>query len=221
MLMRIGIGLVAMTLMVQGCSTSGTARRELIIAPEPVACAGDPPATCLQVSEPDGDRWLMRFDEIDGFSYEPGFTYEVEVTEPPVKDELAITPRLTLVRVVSKEPGGGVASPLGHGAWLLASIGDDQDGDGKITASFHGGGWVDGFGGCNGYLAAAVVNGEKITISTPTAGQDLCAEAVLDRERAFLAALAKAQSYAISGDSLELKLLDGGPMRFQRAAGQG
>jgi heat shock protein HslJ len=219
--MRIAIFGVVVALLVQGCSTSGTVRRELIIAPVPVACAGDPPATCLQVSEPDGDKWLMRFDEIDGFSYEPGYTYEVEVTEPPVKDELAVTPRLALVRVVSKEPGGGVASPLGHGAWRLLSIGAAQDGDGKITASFHGGGWVDGFGGCNRYVAAATVTGEKITISTPTAGQDLCAEAVLDREREFLAALAKAQSYAISGDALELKLLDGGTMRFQRAAGQG
>ncbi len=220
--MRIAILGIVVALMVQGCSgTPGTAQRELIIAPVPVACAGDPPATCLRVSEPDGDEWLMRFDEIDGFSYEPGFTYEVEVTEPPVKDELAITPRLALVRVVSKEPGGGVASPLGHGAWRLLSIGADRNDDGKVTASFHGGGWVDGFGGCNSYLAAASVNGEKLTISTPTAGQDLCAAAVQDRERAFLAALAKAQSYAVSGDSLELKLLDGGPMRFQRAAGQG
>jgi len=220
--MRIALLGFVVALIVQGCSgTFGTAHRELIIAPAPVACAGDPPATCLRVSEPNGDKWLMRFDEIDGFAYEPGYTYEVEVTEPPVKDELAVTPRLTLVRVVSKKPGAGVASPLGHGAWQLESIGADQNGDGKITASFHGGGWVDGFGGCSRYLAAAVVNGEKITISTPTAGQDLCAKAVQDREHDFLAALAKAQSYAISGDTLDLKLLDGGTMRFQRAAGQG
>jgi heat shock protein HslJ len=219
--MRIGIGVVAMTLLVQGCgSTSGTVQRELIIAPAPVACAGDPPATCLNVSEPDGDRWLMRFDEIDGFTYEPGFTYEVKVTEPPVKDELAVTPRLALVRVVSKEVAGGVASPLGHGAWRLERIGTDQASD-KITASFHGGGWVDGFGGCNSYLAAAAVDGEKIKISAPTAGQDLCAKAVQDREHAFLTELAKAQSFTVQGDTLELKLLDGGTMRFQRAAGQG
>lgn len=218
--MRIAIFSVVVALMMQGCSTSGTAQRELIIAPAPVACAGDPPATCLRVSEPDGDKWLMRFDEIDGFTYEPGYTYEVEVTEPPLKDELAVTPRLALVRVVSKEAGGGVASPLGHGAWQLVSIGADQ-GVGKATASFHGGGWVDGFGGCNRYLAAAVVSGEKITISTPTPGQELCAKAAQDQERKFLAALAKAQSYAVSGDSLDLKLLDGGTMRFQRAAAQG
>jgi heat shock protein HslJ len=220
--MRIRIvGLLAVTIALQGCSTSGTRERELIIAPAPVACAGDPPATCLQVSESDGDQWLMRSDEIEGFAYEPGYTYEVEVAEPPLKDELAVTPRLALVRVVSKEPGGGVASPLGHGAWRLESIGDDQYGDGEITASFHGGGWVDGFGGCNRYLAAAAVNGEKIKISTPTAGRALCAKAVQDREHEFLAALAKAQSYAIGGETLELKLLDGGPMRFQRGAGQG
>ena len=218
--MRIGICMVAATLMVQGCSTSGTVERELIIAPAPVACAGDPPATCLQVSEPNGDQWRMRFDEIDGFTYEPGYTWEVEVAEPPLKDELALTPRLTLISVESKEVAGGVASPLGHGAWRLQSIGGtDQAGDGKITASFHGGGWVDGFGGCNSYLAAALVDGQKITISAPAAGREVCATAVHDRERTFLAELAKAQSFSLQGDTLELKLLDGGTMRFQRAAG--
>jgi hypothetical protein len=74
--MRIGTGIVAAALVVQGCgSTSGTVERELIIAPAPVSCAGDPPATCLQVSEPDGDKLLLRFDEIAGFTYEPGFTW--------------------------------------------------------------------------------------------------------------------------------------------------
>jgi heat shock protein HslJ len=161
----------------------------------------------------------MRFDEIAGFTYEPGFTWEVEVSEPPLKDELALTPRLTLVRVVSKEPGGGVVSPLGHGAWHLRSMAGAAQGDDQITASFHGGGWVDGFSGCNNYLAAASVNGEKLKISAPAAGQNLCAKAVQDREQAFLAELAKAQSFAVQGDTLELKLLDGGTMRFQRAAG--
>jgi heat shock protein HslJ len=218
--MRIGTGIVALALAVQGCgSTSGTARRELIIAPAPVACVGDPPATCLQVSEPDGDTWLMRFDEIDGFTYEPGYTWEVEVAEPPLKDELALTPRLTLISVESKEVSGGVASPLGHGAWHLQSMAGATQGDARITASFHGGGWVDGFAGCNTYLAAASVNGEKLKISAPAAGQDLCAKAVQDREHAFLAELAKAQSFTLQGDTLELKLLDGGTMRFQRAAG--
>lgn len=218
--MRIATFGLVVALVLQACSgMPGTGERELVIAPAPVACFGDPPATCLSVSEPDGDRWQMRFDEIDGFTYEPGYTYEVDVTEPPVKNELAITPRLALVRVVSKQPGAGVASPLGHGAWRLQSIsGAGQDAaDAKITASFHGGGWVDGFGGCNSYLAALAVDGQKITISTPTTGGEDCATAVHDREQTFVAALAKAQSFAISGDTLDLTLSDGATMRFERA----
>lgn len=216
--MRIGIvGALAALILLQACSTRGTAERDLIIAPAPVACAGDPPATCLQVSEPNGDKWLMALDAVEGFTFEPGYSYEIEAREPPLDVGGAFVPRLTLIRVVSKEPGGGVASPLGQGAWRLESIdGVHQEGDETITASFHGGGWVDGFGGCNSYLAGLTVDGDKVTISTPNTGPTVCAKATHDRERDFLKVLADAQSYRRDGDRLELTSSGGSKIAFQK-----
>jgi len=228
-LMRIwtGPGFVALGLALQGCSSPALVERELIIAPAPVACAGDPPATCLSVSEPSGDTWLMRFDEIEGFAYEPGFTYEVLVEEPPLSQELAVVPRLRLVRVVSRQPSAGVAEPgpLARGEWRLQSVTPAGSGaqaqawpDSEITASFHvGGGWVDGFAGCDRYLAALAVDGEKVKISAPTTTHELCAREAADRQRTYLQELAKALSYAVTGESLELMLLDGGRMQFRAA----
>jgi heat shock protein HslJ len=225
-LMRISIGggLLALGLALQGCSSPAPVERELTIAPAPVACAGDPAATCLNVSEPNGDTWLMRFDEIDGFAYEPGFTYQVLVEEPPLKEEFAVVPRLRLVRVVSRQPAAGAADsgPLARSEWRLQSIAggtDDQAwSDSGITARFHLGGWVDGFAGCDRYLGALTSDGEKIKISAPATTRELCAREAADRQRTYLQELAKAQSYVVTGDSLELTLLDGGRMRF-RAAG--
>ena len=232
--MRIGVvgllafGFLAQGLALQGCSrASAPVERELTIAPAPVACAGAPPETCLSVTEPSGDKWLMRFDEIEGLAYEPGYTYRVLVEEPPLSQEQAVVPRLRLVRVVSKEPAAGAAeqSPLAR-EWRLESIAPAASGaqaqawpDSGITARFHpGSGWVDGFAGCDSYLAALSVEGEKITISVPTTTAELCASEAAARQRTYLQELAKALSYAVSGDSLEVKLLDGGSMRF-RAAG--
>jgi hypothetical protein len=219
-----GPGLLALGLTLQGCSSDAPVQRELIIAPAPVACAGAPAETCLNVSEPDGDQWLMRFDEIDGFAYEPGFTYEVLVEEPPLNEELAVVPRLRLLRVVSRQPaaGPGEPGPLGRGEWHLQSIAPAGAGaaaqawpDSGITAAFHVGGWVEGFAGCDQYLGALTVDGEKLTISAPATTQKLCASEVASRQRTYLQELAKALSYTVTGDSLELKLLDGGSMRFR------
>jgi heat shock protein HslJ len=220
------LGFVTLGLALLGCSTSQSpVQRELIIAPAPVACAGDPPATCLSASEPSGDTWLMRFDEIEGFAYEPGFTYEVLVEEPPLRQEMAVVPRLRLVRVVSKQPSDSPAprDPLASGQWRLQSIAGSDDrawSASGITAQFHvGGGWVDGFAGCDRYLGALAVNGEKITISAPATTHQLCASDAASRQRTYLQELAKALSYSVSGESLELKLLDGGEMTFRAANG--
>jgi heat shock protein HslJ len=223
---RTGPGLLALVLMLQGCSSGSDApvQRELSIAPAPVACAGAPAQTCLSVSEPNGDRWLMRLDEIDGFAYEPGFTYQVLVEEPPLNEEQAVVPRLRLVRVVSREPAAGAAeqSLLTRAKWRLESIAPAASGaqpqawpESGITARFHPGGWVDGFAGCDGYLAALSVDGEKLTISAPSTSSELCAAEAAARQRTYLQELAKALSWTASGDSLEIKLLDRGSMRFR------
>jgi heat shock protein HslJ len=223
-----GLGFVTLGFALLGCSTSQSpAQRELTIAPAPVACAGAPPETCLRAMEAEGDQWLMRYDEIDGFAYEPGFTWQVLVEEPPLNEELAVVPRLRLVRVLSKQPAAGVADsgPLGRGEWRLQSITPARSGAqawsvSGITAAFDvGGGWVDGFAGCDRYLGALAVNGEKVTISAPATTHQLCASDAASRQRTYLQELAKALSYSVTGDSLELKLLDGGKMGFGAADG--
>jgi heat shock protein HslJ len=225
----IGLGFLALGLVLFGCSASQSpVQRELTVAPAPVACAGAPPETCLRATEPEGDQWLMRFDEIDGFAYEPGFTWQVLVEEPPLNEELAVVPRLRLVRVLSKQPAAAAAEagPLGRGEWRLRSITPAGLGaqaqawsESGITAAFDVGGWVDGFAGCDRYLGALAVNGEKVTISAPATTHQLCASDVAGRQRTYLQELAKALSYSVTGDNLELKLLDGGKMAFRAADG--
>jgi heat shock protein HslJ len=228
--MRIRVSSLALSLTLGvallGCSNFKPAQRELTIASAPVPCAGAPAATCLKVTELDGDTWRMEFDEIEGFAYEPGHTYRVLVEEPPLSAEMAVMPQLSLVRVLSEEPTKDRtdASPLARNDWRLQSISGASGGGNwsasGITAAFYvGGGWVDGFAGCNSYLGALSIRGDKITMSDPATTLEECAGAMEDRQQTYLDALTKAQSYEVSDDQLELTLSNGGKMQFRADRG--
>jgi hypothetical protein len=86
--------------------------RRLTIAPDPVPCADGTPGSCLRVTDARGDSWITHPEEIEGFTYEPGFAYELLVEEPSqvAEMEAATTPRLRLIRVVSKQASGSAPS---------------------------------------------------------------------------------------------------------------
>jgi len=135
---------------------------------------------------------------------------------------LKLRQRRRLSGVSAKRPvrARADASPLARNPWRLQSISGSAAGrdwsQSEITAAFHGdGGWIDGFAGCNDYLGALTVDGPAITVSAPVTTLDRCAEDVEDRQETYLAALAKARSYRLAGETLELTLSDGGRMRFR------
>jgi hypothetical protein len=89
-------------------------QRHLTVAPDPVPCADGTPGECLRITDAEGDSWITRPDEIEGFAYEPGFTYELLVEEPSEVAEIEspTSPRLKLLRVLSKEESGAPRQAL-------------------------------------------------------------------------------------------------------------
>lgn len=78
----------------------------LFVGPELVECTGVAPQQCLQVrTDPTADYTLF-YDTIQGFSFEPGFEYEllvrVDTVDNPPADGSSLT--YTLVEVVSQTP---------------------------------------------------------------------------------------------------------------------
>ena len=91
-----------------GCS-SGLTDPEvltLFVAPQLVECQGVGPQTCMLVREsPDAD-WRYFYGVIEGFEFEPGFSYELRaerhrVANPPADGSSF---RYILVQLVSKIP---------------------------------------------------------------------------------------------------------------------
>ncbi len=78
--------------------------KTLFVGPELVDCVGVAPQQCLQVKENEADEWTLFYDQIEGFTYEPGFIYELRVRETAVENPPADASSLalSLVEVVSQ-----------------------------------------------------------------------------------------------------------------------
>jgi heat shock protein HslJ len=71
-----------------------------------VDCEGEGPQTCYLVKENREDEWSLYYFEIDGFEYEPGYEYELIVSENNVENPPAGGSSInwTLEEVVNKTP---------------------------------------------------------------------------------------------------------------------
>lgn len=87
------------------CSSNRSNSETLIIASQQGDCIGVVPQKCLWVKKDAAQNWEFFYTTIDGFDYEPGYEYTIEVekenVENPPADASSI--KYKLVKVVSKE----------------------------------------------------------------------------------------------------------------------
>jgi heat shock protein HslJ len=99
--------------------------------------------------------------------------------------------------------------------WMVTSLNNGKEAvvsvppEVGITATFQSGGILTGFAGCNTYNAVYVAAGNKITIEKITSTKVACPQALNDQEAAYLAALAKAATYEMGADTLDLRDANG------------
>jgi hypothetical protein len=73
---------------------------------ERMPCVGVGPMECLRVRAPGTKEWHLFYDSIQGFEFEPGFRYvlEVERTRRPNPPADASSFRYRLIEILSREP---------------------------------------------------------------------------------------------------------------------
>ncbi|HYR10017.1 MAG TPA: DUF4377 domain-containing protein [Longimicrobium sp.] len=83
----------------------------LYVNSEIVDCEGAGPQKCLQVRRAPAEDWELFYGQIDGFDFEPGFTYELRVDVVPAANVPADASSLQyrLSEVVNKTPAAGSA----------------------------------------------------------------------------------------------------------------
>jgi len=115
--------------------------------------------------------------------------------------------------------GAVKSSDLVGSSWLVRGIAGgsgemvDVSPEATLDATFDEAGTVAGSSGCNRYTAGYEIDGAEITISQAASTQKMCVDdRVMEREAAFLAALADVARWKISGERLELRRADGTPV---------
>ena len=76
-------------------------------------CMGESPMKCLRVRESESADWTLHYGDIEGFTHEAGYRYElrVKVTEVPNPPADGSSLRHELVEVVSKKHGAAKGGP--------------------------------------------------------------------------------------------------------------
>ncbi|CAF1607408.1 unnamed protein product [Didymodactylos carnosus] len=90
--------------------------KEIIyVAQNKADCVGTVPMKCFLVKRNPNDTWAFHFDNIDNFSYDEGFQYELLVEEKKRDTPIANRPSFTwsLYKIIKKEKVRGTAQ-VGH-----------------------------------------------------------------------------------------------------------
>lgn len=76
----------------------------LWVAPYWTDCVGIPQQKCLLVSSDPAEEWEYLFDGIDGFAFEPGYSWKLMVRRLPLQDRPSdrASYRLILIEVLEK-----------------------------------------------------------------------------------------------------------------------
>jgi hypothetical protein len=102
----LSFGVVACTSRPPSLDTApGVERLTFDVRPTRVPCTGEARTTCLVVRVPPDTTWRFFYDAIDGFTFEEGYRWRLEVERRPVPNPPAdgSSAEYRLLRVVSKE----------------------------------------------------------------------------------------------------------------------
>ncbi len=96
---------------------------------------------------------------------------------------------------------GGEPAALLAGEWIVEDIGGAGVIDNaRATLDFGADGRLSGEGSCNPYTASYTLTGESLDFSPAASGRRACAEAIMEQERRFFAALDSVARFRIADD---------------------
>ncbi|MGY3942800.1 DUF4377 domain-containing protein [Aeromonas tecta] len=96
--------LLCSALLLSACQST-PATETLYIKSQLADCIGVAPMKCMQVRGQPGESWSFFYQQIEGFNFEPGYNYELEVSKEQLTDVPAdaSSVRYQLIKVVSKQ----------------------------------------------------------------------------------------------------------------------
>jgi heat shock protein HslJ len=203
-------------------NSNAPVEKTLYIGPELADCVGVGPMQCMLVKENPDDEYQFFYSEIEGFTFEPGYTYELRVRVEPVANAPADASNLkyTLIEVVSQdavamtEMADSAAAALEGPTWQLTGVANANGAvsavpEGVAATATFADGRVSGSSGCNNYSAAYTLDGDNLTIMPGPMTMMACSEPQMTVEQQLMAALGATVAYEIANGELHLLNADG------------
>ncbi len=201
-----------------------SAEKTIYVGPELVDCVGVAPQQCMQVKGSPEAEYTLFYGNIEGFTFEPGYEYELIVTETQIENPPADASSIkwSLVEVVSQtpvEPTSPGSDVLDGTHWTVATF---LNAAGAIVSPLPGttisaeflDGQVTGNASCNRYFASYTQDGDSLTLGQAGSTMMFCGDpdGIMDQELAYLANLAQVVSFQLQGENLLLLDADGNPL---------
>ena len=175
----------------------------LIIGDHLVDCTGVGPQKCMLVKESQEEEWSFFYDKIKGFDYEPGFTYELIVSETEIENPAADASSIQYVlkEIVSKTATQDGADLIKE--WTVLKLkGLDQLSSAPTLVFQEEDQRLSGFAGCNNFFSTYHLKGKEITIDQSGATRKLCPD--MSVENAFFKLLPEVARYEVVKKELYL-----------------
>ena len=162
--------------MIMACTSNTEVQSKMLIVADHLEnCVGVGPQSCMLVKENPEDEWTYFYDQIEGFKYEEGFTYELLVNEIPVSNPAADASslRYELKNIISKIPSLDNSGLINE--WTVIKIKGLEQLNASPTMIFEKEDTrVAGFAGCNNYFSTYTVSGNTLSLGPAGATRKLC-----------------------------------------------
>ena len=169
-------------------------------------CEGVSSQKCFQVKEAKEQDWTLLYDNIEGFDYQEGYTYKIEVNITKIKNPEADSSSLKykLVKIISQEKSEIIQQGLSlKGKWKVSKlIGIDSIPISPTLVIDLDAKKISGNAGCNNYGSSFKIDENLIKFETPFATKMYCTN--MHIEKAFFDCLQNTSSYQIENGKLKL-----------------
>ncbi|MDH5412580.1 MAG: DUF4377 domain-containing protein [Flavobacteriaceae bacterium] len=196
------IPLIIVTIFLNSCSEN----KIIYVADSFDDCEGVSSQQCFKIRESKDEEWKFLYQEIEGFDYEEGFTYKIEVnikkTKGPAADGSLL--RYKLVRIIyQKKSKVALQTKSLHGNWKVSKMmGIDSLAKSPTLIIDTESKKISGNAGCNKYGASYTIDGNIINFETPFATKMYCTNMKI--EDAFFDCLSKTVYYKLDNKNLQL-----------------